>query len=249
MLDRLPRSDLLHILDISTRCLSVTSFADLEAVVSEVEGIIPFEKAAICAAAVVEDGPSLTHYVNHSYGAEWPDVYSRLGFQRVDPVLNHAPRVSGSFTWRDAFQREGARATAAFNEAAMDFGLVDGVSFTCASRGRAPAIRTVLSLARVGEEHTTRALALLRAVGPHVHEAYLRLLPSARSERCSIVLSAREREVLAWAQEGKTYWETGCILGISSRTVKFHFASIKAKLDVTSPCHAVAKALKLGLIE
>jgi LuxR family quorum-sensing system transcriptional regulator SinR len=61
-------------------------------------------------------------------------------------------------------------------------------------------------------------------------------------------LSVREREVLCWAQQGKTYWEIGCILGISQRTVKFHVARIKAKLDVVSMAHAIAQAMRMGLI-
>jgi DNA-binding CsgD family transcriptional regulator len=63
-----------------------------------------------------------------------------------------------------------------------------------------------------------------------------------------VELSAREREVLCWAQQGKTYWEIGCILGISQRTVKFHIARIKAKLDVVSTAHAIAKAMRAGVI-
>lgn len=63
-----------------------------------------------------------------------------------------------------------------------------------------------------------------------------------------VPLSAREREVLCWAQEGKTYWEIGCILGISQRTVKFHIQRIKSKLDVVSTAHAIAKAMRNGII-
>jgi DNA-binding CsgD family transcriptional regulator len=63
-----------------------------------------------------------------------------------------------------------------------------------------------------------------------------------------VELSAREREVLCWAQQGKTYWEIGSILGITERTVKFHMARIKAKLEVVSTAHAIAKAMRAGLI-
>ncbi|WNG61834.1 hypothetical protein F0U59_49325 [Archangium gephyra] len=248
MLDRLSRDDLRHVIDLATRCLSVASYADVEAVIGKLGSVIPFEKAAMCAATTAEAGPSLVHYVNHSYGAEWADMYTRLRFHRVDPVLGHATNSGGAFTWSEAFSREGSRATGAFTEAAMDFGLVDGVSYTGMSSGGGQAIRTVLSLARGGGDCADRALSILGAVGPHLHEAYRRLLPPQYPEPGSIVLSLREREILAWTQEGKTYWEIGCILGISARTVKYHFTRIKTKLDVASPCHAVAKAMKLGLI-
>jgi LuxR family quorum-sensing system transcriptional regulator SinR len=63
-----------------------------------------------------------------------------------------------------------------------------------------------------------------------------------------VELSSREREVLCWAQQGKTYWEIGSILGITERTVKFHVARIKQKLDVVSTAHAIAKAMRTGII-
>jgi DNA-binding CsgD family transcriptional regulator len=63
-----------------------------------------------------------------------------------------------------------------------------------------------------------------------------------------VELSAREREVLCWAQQGKTYWEIGCILGITQRTVKFHIQRIKSKLDVVSIAHAIAQAMRRGII-
>src|SRR4029079_13453763 len=86
-------------------------------------------------------------------------------------------------------------------------------------------------------EPSTRGLVELPARGPVEH-----------AEREPVEISAREREVLCWAQQGKTYWEIGCILGISERTVKFHFARIKVKLDVVSTAHAIAKAMRAGLI-
>jgi len=72
--------------------------------------------------------------------------------------------------------------------------------------------------------------------------------PAERKAVASRELSAREREVLSWAQQGKTYWEIGCILGISQRTVKFHVQRIKSKLDVVSTAHAIAQAMRRGII-
>ena len=64
----------------------------------------------------------------------------------------------------------------------------------------------------------------------------------------SVVLTDRENQVLSWAQEGKSNWEIGKILSISERTVKFHMANICDKLEVSNRSHAIAKALRCGLI-
>jgi DNA-binding CsgD family transcriptional regulator len=42
-------------------------------------------------------------------------------------------------------------------------------------------------------------------------------------------LSERERTVLTWAAQGKTEPEIGTILGISQRTVRFHFENARRK--------------------
>jgi DNA-binding CsgD family transcriptional regulator len=61
-------------------------------------------------------------------------------------------------------------------------------------------------------------------------------------------LSARELEVLGWSADGKTAWEIGRILGISEQTVTRHALSAAQKLGCVNKVQAVAKALRLGLL-
>jgi DNA-binding CsgD family transcriptional regulator len=62
-------------------------------------------------------------------------------------------------------------------------------------------------------------------------------------------LTPRERQCLGWCSEGKSYWETAVILGISERTVSFHMEAVRSKLNAASNAHAVAVALRAGLLE
>lgn len=62
-------------------------------------------------------------------------------------------------------------------------------------------------------------------------------------------LTRREGECLAWCAEGKSYWETAVILGIAERTVSFHMEAVRTKLDAGSNAHAVAIAVRAGLLE
>jgi len=78
-----------------------------------------------------------------------------------------------------------------------------------------------------------------------VLDAYLRL-PKPRLE--SAKLSARELECLRWAAVGKTSWETAHILGVSERTVNFHFSNVFGKLKVNNKQAAVAQAIFRGLL-
>jgi DNA-binding CsgD family transcriptional regulator len=247
MLGELSHFELVRLMELANRCLAVRTYDDLDAVLSDLGAVLSFRGAAMCAVDCTAAGPSLDHIVNHSFGEPWAGLYTRREFHRVDPVLLHAARRTGAFTWDDAFRHGVIPRDCAFLEAARDFGLVDGATSSCGSE-RSASSRTLLSVSGLEPRWTARTLNILTGAGPHLHEAYRRLLAQDAPEPGAAPLSAREKEILEWAKQGKTYWEIGCILGISQRTVKYHFASIKAKLDVVSRCHAVAKAMRQGLI-
>jgi len=61
-------------------------------------------------------------------------------------------------------------------------------------------------------------------------------------------LSAREREVLALAAQGKTARGIGAILGITKRTVDAHSRTAARKLGATNKTQAVALAVGHGIV-
>ncbi|MGH9886333.1 MAG: helix-turn-helix transcriptional regulator [bacterium] len=263
MIDQLERSELLRLMELASQCLTATTAEQLDTIISSTYDLVNFGKAALCALSRTENEVSLAHYVNHSYGARWAELYGSQNFQRIDPILIHASTADGVFRWDEtAAPRVRPKDSAVFLEAAEAFGLANGVSFSCAGISR--TFRSVLSFTGVPAAEFERIRRVLSVIGPHLHESYRRVLhfqvdhdhavdlsaraPVELSAAGPVELSVREREVLCWAQQGKTYWEIGCILGISQRTVKFHFARIKAKLDVVSTAHAIAKAMRAGII-
>jgi two-component system nitrate/nitrite response regulator NarL len=62
-------------------------------------------------------------------------------------------------------------------------------------------------------------------------------------------LTPREREVLALVAEGLSNKAIAAELGISDQTVKFHVASITAKLGAANRTEAVRRAIARGLVE
>jgi len=302
--DQLSRSELLHLMDLASRFLTATTSEQLESIISSIYELSSFRKAALCALTGNESETALAHFVNHSYGSQWADLYASRNFQRVDPILIRAASTDGVLAWDEAappaapaapdvapaivdpVNRDGS---AAFLEAAEAFGIVGGLSFSCAGVASPSAFRSVLSMAGVPSNELERTRRILSTIGPHLHESYRRVLnlqaasgnvlpvgapgtvglvapgplappglaasmaPAAQggieiATQQPVELSSREREVLCWAQQGKTYWEIGSILGITERTVKFHVARIKQKLDVVSTAHAIAKAMRTGII-
>ncbi len=62
-------------------------------------------------------------------------------------------------------------------------------------------------------------------------------------------LSPRQLEILTWAAKGKTYWETGRILGITHASIHTHIDKLKSKMNAVNIAHAVALGYELGLID
>jgi len=61
-------------------------------------------------------------------------------------------------------------------------------------------------------------------------------------------LTRREREVVAWASQGKSAWEIGEILHITQRTAEQHLANAASKLGAANRTHTVAIAIRNKII-
>jgi DNA-binding NarL/FixJ family response regulator len=74
--------------------------------------------------------------------------------------------------------------------------------------------------------------------------------PAARSAAPGYEpLTPRESQVLQQMSFGLGNREIAAALGISAHTAKFHVAQVIAKLDASSRAHAVANALRAGLVD
>ncbi len=71
----------------------------------------------------------------------------------------------------------------------------------------------------------------------------LRALSRPNSVTSGRRLSEVEAEVLCWAARGKTAWETGRILRISERNVRWHLEEAQRKLMTKNKTATVAVAL------
>jgi DNA-binding CsgD family transcriptional regulator len=72
--------------------------------------------------------------------------------------------------------------------------------------------------------------------------------PGAAAAEGDAALTPRELEVLALLAEGASNKLIARRLGISGHTVKYHIASLMAKLDAVSRTDAVAHAARIGVL-
>jgi DNA-binding NarL/FixJ family response regulator len=91
-----------------------------------------------------------------------------------------------------------------------------------------------------------RALGAVLAGGSYVDPALG--VVSLTKRPVSSELTRREADVLTLLAEGFTYEEIGRRLGISSETVRTHLQKACGRLGASTRTHAVATAIRLGLI-
>ena len=104
-------------------------------------------------------------------------------------------------------------------------------------------------LKNASRDELLSAVRRVAAGGQYFHEVVVRaLLRGAQREMLSSVLTARELDILRLVATGHTNKEIAAHLYISAETVKGHLEAIFRKLGVSDRAHAVAVAIRNGLV-
>jgi DNA-binding CsgD family transcriptional regulator len=92
---------------------------------------------------------------------------------------------------------------------------------------------------------------LANSVHLFAHYFHLRMktVIASAAAQCRAGLSPREREVLRWAAEGKTAWETAQLLGVSESAVSLYMGNAMTKLGAATKTQAVAIAIRNLLLQ
>lgn len=169
-----------------------------------------------------------------------PASLRRQALQEVTPLL-----------WSQAAP-EGSRPLAR----ARDCGVATGV--TCSVHGpNGQWSLTSFALPVSGpqaERHIVRVLPDCQLIACAIHCSAARIDGHVPDRSVPLrrlangLLSERESQCLIESARGKTTSEIGHTLQISERTVAFHLANVRRKLDAANSRHAVSKALSLRLI-
>jgi LuxR family transcriptional regulator, quorum-sensing system regulator BjaR1 len=229
--------DYVDAIEASTTSTSVTS-----QFVKIIEGL---GFRAYIIAGIPSSGQSLQQLtLAHGWPAEWFDLYSRRNFAEVDPIPRHCLQTLNPFLWSEA-PCDRSRDSAAYEvmTRARDFGLKAGFCIPIHYDDAAGAIS--LGGDRPYLDAETRNALHLMSVFTH---GRLRALARSAPLPTRRKLSEMEAEVLRWAARGKTVWETGQILGLSERNVRWHLEEAQRKLMTNNKTATVATALVNGEI-
>lgn len=180
------------------------------------------------------------------YPAAWVSHYIDRGYSAIDPVITRSTAAAAPYAWKELTGLS-AQQERLFNEAA-EAGLRGGVCVPVhSSFGEVFVMSAASSLPEVDPRRSRDRLYLLAA---QFRLAYLGLSGATSAPTIPVVrLSERERECLSWSARGKSSWDIGGILGISEFTANFHVRNACAKLQAGNRILAIAKAIRLGLID
>jgi DNA-binding CsgD family transcriptional regulator len=191
-------------------------------------------------------------FIFSGYPHAWRDHYVKQGYLEKDPTVLGCIRDRRvvPMIWNAESFAETADSKRLFDEA-QESGVGGGVSvYVQGGRGEA----AMLSVATPSDPKKARrdvmgTLGRVQLLGCYLHEAVQRVVLSKEVREVKAApLTARERECLVWAAEGKTAWEIGNIISVAERTVNFHLQNAAHKLGVTSRQHAVARAISMGIV-
>ena len=184
-----------------------------------------------------------------TYSNEWAEHYVKSNYQNIDPVVSMSARSLLPVDW-SCFDRANRKVVKLFDEA-RQFG-VGSQGVTIPIRGVGNGIWASFSVTSTEsepswEKQRREILTDLVLVANFLHQkAYELHKPDEIIDLNTI--TRRETEALAWTAEGKSLSDIGTLMGISAETVKAHLDSARFKLGALNRVHAVAKAIRHGLI-
>lgn len=177
----------------------------------------------------------------------WCAHYLERGWDKRSPIgrsIGHAP-----VTWDEIRSRPLPPSERRIFDELAAFGLTEGQLLLVESRGDR---RCAVSLAGADfDPRDERATTAAHLISIHYGLAGFAFLHEANdhgpAERAR--LTPRQVECLRWVRDGKTAWEIGLILNLSSRTVEEHLAKACRILGVRSRFQAVVEASRLGFFQ
>ncbi|MFO1324585.1 MAG: LuxR family transcriptional regulator [Burkholderiales bacterium] len=233
---------------------AVDGGARLESCVESIVRHLGFD-SLFCLASPI-DKPDLRDggFVYATLPGDWLDRYARMSYADVDPLVALAWEGAIPVPWDQASVRgRGPRSDACVDDA-LRHGIASGVCF--ASHGPRASRALIALHAGVARSDTLRQQAIARNLpdivlfGHYFHELFVRpaVELASRPRAAAVPFSKRERACLELAAHGLTTGDIAVKLDISSRTVQFHFDSIRSKLGASNRQQAIAIAVHSGVV-
>lgn len=188
-------------------------------------------------------------YCRLSFSEEFLFHYIKNRYYDNSPVFQSTYRTWDLQCWKTAWSEGNYGNGMDSMRLAQSYGYMDGWSLALHHKN----CQTFSFFAYAGKkvDHDIRTRLILRYVTPHFAETQKALSHvdlAKHREANKFVLTKRETEILKWFEGGKTTWEISVILGVSQSVIKWHSNNILRKLSAINRTHAVAIALRKGIL-
>ena len=185
--------------------------------------------------------------MTNNFPRAWQRRYLRRGYHAIDPTVEYAKTGVEPMTWsRELFAAE------ALQDLSRDAGAI-GFNHGWTqplhdARGRFGMLTLARGEAAIGAAELQSKLPMMQWLAQVVHDRlFAEFLAWQRNETIGR-LTERELACLRLAADGGTAGEISAATGVAERTVNFHMANAIDKLGATNKTHAVALALRLGVL-
>jgi len=187
----------------------------------------------------------LSHVILNAWPEEWSQRYFSRGYLYRDPTIRVVSRGNPPFLWSEVGELcEVGPTGRRIMEEANEFRLREGLTFTFSTVERRPV---GFSIAGEKLDPDPSQRVAFQFIAAYAFGCGILLANGDRHNK-PVHLSPRQIDVLRWASEGLTVDDIAERLSISSNTADTHLRAVRERLGVTTTIHAVAKALRIGLI-
>ncbi len=192
---------------------------------------------------VPEPGEDLSSsFLLNTYPEDWVQHYGEKEYISVDPVVRELFINYHPFLWSEVAERRPLEALERQIMAeSATMGLRQGFTVPIYQAGGYTGLVSLAGRDPMINEESRGAVTLASI---YLHNKLTTLRRTEAQSRFD--LTEREMECLRWAAAGKSDWEIGSILVISSKTVNYHIENAKRKFGVATRVQAIVAALRLG---
>jgi DNA-binding CsgD family transcriptional regulator len=188
-------------------------------------------------------------FIAVTYEPSWVKHYVLSNYEAVDPVVTSGVRSLLPVDW-SRLDRSNPKAARMFNES-REAG-VGSQGLTIPIRGAHNGVWGLFTVtsSESDQEWARRRpeiLADLVLIANFLHQKAFEMHAPGESIDLNAV-TRRETEALTWTSEGKNIADIAILMRISAETVKAHLDSARYKLGALNRVHAVAKAIRHGII-
>lgn len=238
-------------LNFINHCNNMACIEDIDRMLDIINIVSPFKTCAIFKVEINSNNKIINYKkIKHRAESKFWENYTTCEFMEIDPIMAQSIEYSKSIKWKDIYAsyRNKSNQLEKLITSIEDNNLQNGITFAFNNRD-SPNIFVIFSLCMKSLNYDEALIHRLEVLLPHAYRSIQRLSPPENNDDSLLKnLTTREREVMKWVTQGKTSWETGKILSITERTVKFHLNNTYQKLNVTNRTQAITAALSHGLI-